>query len=69
MYDHQAGSGSRLFVCLAGFLRIHHRPALNNTCTVVLTRRLWTGVRQMEGKEKKVAAHHHTPRHEGKQAR
>jgi hypothetical protein len=34
------------------FLRIHHRPALNNTCTVVLTRRLCTGVRQMEGKKK-----------------
>ena len=66
MYDHQAGSGSRLFVCLAGFLRIHHRPALDNT--VVLTRRLYTGVRQMEGKEKK-AATHHTPRHEGKQGR
>ena len=58
MYDHQAGSGSRLFVCLAGFLRIHHRPALDNT--VVLTRRLCTGVRQVEGKEKKLQ---HTTHH------
>ena len=58
MYDHQAGSGSRLFVCLAGFLRIQHRPALDNT--VVLTRRLCTGVRQVEGKEKKLQ---HTTHH------